>query len=138
MVDFWHNHFNVYAWDYWTAPVWVHYDRDVIRGHMLGNFRQMVEAVATSPAMRVDLDTSSNARSGPNENYARELFELHTLGVENYLGTKSQLQVPGFGDGNPVGYVDGDVYEATRCLTGWRVNNNSWENGVTDKASTCL
>lgn len=40
--------------------------------------------------------------------------------------------MPGFGEGNPVGYVDGDVYEATRCLTGWRVNSNSWENGVTD------
>ncbi|MBP8108413.1 MAG: DUF1800 domain-containing protein [Caldilineaceae bacterium] len=132
LADFWHNHFNVYGWDYWTAPVWVHYDRDVIRGHMLGNFRQMLEAVATSPAMLFYLDNSSNSRSGPNENYARELFELHTLGAENYLGTKSQLSVPGFGEGNPVGYVDGDVYEATRCLTGWRVNSNSWENGVTD------
>ena len=53
LADFWHNHFNVYAWEFIEAPVWVHYDRDVIRGHALGNFRQMLEAVAKSPAMLV-------------------------------------------------------------------------------------
>ncbi|MDW8394960.1 MAG: DUF1800 family protein [Anaerolineae bacterium] len=52
MVDFWHNHFSVFGWDgQYASATWVHYDRDVIRPHALGNFRQMLEAVAKSPAM---------------------------------------------------------------------------------------
>ena len=130
LADFWHNHFNVMGWAYRIAPVWVHYDRDVIRGHMLGNFREMLEAVATSPAMLYYLDNFINSRAGPNENYARELFELHTLGAENYLGVGRQRDVPGYDEGRPIGYVDDDVYEATRCFTGWRVNDSDWEEGV--------
>jgi uncharacterized protein (DUF1800 family) len=127
LVDFWHNHFNVYAWDYaYASATWAHYDRDVIRAHALGNFRQMLEAVATSPAMLYYLDNYINQRAGPNENYARELFELHTLGAENYLGVRDPTTVPGYGAGQPEGYVDNDVYEATRCFTGWRVNDGQW------------
>ena len=130
LTDFWHNHFNVYAWQWEIAPVFVHYDRDVIRAHALGNFREMLEAVATSPAMLYYLDNFINSRAGPNENYARELLELHTLGAENYLGVRDQRSVPGFDEGLPVGYVDEDIYEATRCFTGWRVNDSDWEEGV--------
>ncbi|MFX6201965.1 DUF1800 family protein, partial [Acinetobacter baumannii] len=56
-------------------------------------------------------------------------FELHTLGAENYFGTKDRSEVPGYDSGAPVGYVDGDVYEAARALTGWRVANG---RGVDD------
>ncbi len=130
LADFWHNHFNVYGWDYYIGPVFVHYDRDVIRGNMLGNFRQMLQDVATSTAMLFYLDNYINSRAGPNENYARELMELHTLGVENYLGTLEQADVPGYDQGAPAGYVEEDVYEAARCFTGWRVDYSSWESGV--------
>lgn len=123
LADFWHNHFNIYAW---TAPIqsiWPHYDRDVIRAHMLGNFREMIEAVAKSPEMLYYLDNESNTVDGPNENWARELFELHTLGAENYYGVISQDSVPVDNEGSPLGYVDEDVYEATRCFTGWTVSD---------------
>jgi uncharacterized protein (DUF1800 family) len=125
LADFWHNHFNVKGWEYMIAPVFVHYDRDVIRANLLGNFRDMLEAVAKSPAMLYYLDNESNTRSGPNENFARELFEIHALGAEHYLGVMDQFDVPQDGEGWPVGYVDEDVYEATRCLTGWTVNDDT-------------
>ena len=122
LADFWHNHFNVYGLDYLAAPLWVHYDRDIIRGNMLGNFRVMLESVATSVPMLYYLDNHTNTSSGPNENYARELFELHGLGAENYIGVARQDSVPRDENGLPVGYVDDDVYEATRCLTGWTID----------------
>lgn len=133
LADHWHNHFNVYGRDYWTAPVWVHYDRDVIRSHALGNFRQMVEAVAQSPAMLYFLDNQSNSGGNPNENYARELFELHTLGAENYFGVHSttgpgnvfEHPAPKDENGFPLLYVDDDVYGATTCFTGWRVDTDT-------------
>jgi uncharacterized protein (DUF1800 family) len=134
LVEFWHNHFNVHAFDTYTAPVFMSYDRDVMRGtrvvssitypNVLGNFRYLLEQVARSTAMLYYLDNYINQDGGPNENYARELFELHTLGAENYLGVMLQQDVPGYPSA-PIGYVDNDVYEATRCLTGWRVNNGS-------------
>ena len=71
-----------------VQPGFAHYDRDVIRSNALGNFRKMLEDVGTSPAMLFYLDNNSNQVAGPNENYARELFELHTLGAENYLGVQ--------------------------------------------------
>ncbi len=126
LADFWHNHFNVYGWDSWSGPTWVHYDRDVIRANMLGNFRQMLGAVAKSPAMLYYLDAESNTAAGPNENFARELFELHTMGAENYLGVvSSRSEVPLDSEGRPVGYIDKDVYQATECFTGWRVNHDT-------------
>jgi len=130
LADFWHNHFNVYGWHYYVGPVFVHYDRDVIRAHMLGNFRQMLEAAAKSTAMLFYLDQFISQAGGFNENYARELLELHTLGAENYLGVRDPFGVPTDPDGRPVGYVDNDVYEAARALTGWRVDYSSWEPGV--------
>ena len=76
------------------APVYVPFDRDVIRRHALGNFRAMIEDVAKSPAMLFYLDNALSQSANPNENYARELFELHTLGAENYPGTKDRREVP--------------------------------------------
>ena len=122
LADFWHNHFNVYADNSQISPGWVSYDRDVIRGHMLGNFRQMLEAVGTHPAMLYYLDNFKSTNAGPNENYARELFELHGLGVAHYYGVGRQADVPKDGSGRPLGYCDDDVYEATRAFTGWTID----------------
>jgi uncharacterized protein (DUF1800 family) len=126
LTDFWHNHFNVYAWDYaYASATWVHYDRDVIRPNVLGNFRVFLQSVATSTAMLFYLDNYLNQAAGYNENWARELFELMTLGSENYLGVMNPLDVPVDGNGIVIGYCDNDVYEVARAFTGWRVNNGS-------------
>ncbi len=125
LADFWHNHFNVLGYDYYIGPLFVHYDRDIIRANLLGNFYEMLVAVAKSPAMLYYLDNAGNRDDGPNENYARELFELHTLGAENYFGVAPQDSVPADPTDAtmPAGYVDADVYEATRCFTGWTIND---------------
>lgn len=125
IVGFWHDHFNVFGYGYYAQSTWVHYDRDVIRANAFGNFRVMLEAVAKSPAMLHYLDNYTNSAGGPNENYARELFELHTLGAINYYGLVPASEVPVDGNGQPLGYVDADIYEATRCFTGWKVNDGS-------------
>lgn len=89
-------------------------DRSVIRPHALGRFHELIRASVTSPAMLLYLDGSSNVggRPGlvPNENHARELLELHTLGVDG-------------------GYSQRDVSEAARCLTGWRVKTAGLRRG---------
>lgn len=132
LADFWHNHFNVYFWQDDGVPLLVSYNRDVLRKHMLGNFRQMLEAVAKHPSMLYYLNQNNSNDAGPNENFARELFELHTLGAENYLGVRDPNSVEKDANGIAVGYVDNDVYEAARCLTGWRVDDDlgDWEDGV--------
>ena len=85
LVDFWHNHFNVSAvGDHAVAAALPDYDR-TIRAHALGNFREFLEAVAVSPAMLVYLSNRSSRAGSANENYGRELFELHTLGRAAYL-----------------------------------------------------
>ncbi len=132
LADFWHNHFNVYFWQDDGVPLLVSYNRDVLRAHMLGNFRQMLEAVAKHPSMLYYLNQNNSSDAGPNENFARELFELHTLGAENYLGVHDPNSVEKDANGVAIGYVDNDVYEAARCLTGWRVDDDlgEWEDGV--------
>ncbi|NLA68966.1 MAG: DUF1800 domain-containing protein [Gammaproteobacteria bacterium] len=129
MVTFWHDHFNVTASDYSAGPVYVHYHRDVIRQHALGNFRAMLEDVARSTAMLHYLDNLSNTRSGPNENFARELLELHTFGAANYLGFMDPFQVPPCPEdpSYPIGYTDIDVYETAAAFTGWTVRNGHWQ-----------
>ncbi len=128
LADFWHNHFNVFGHETPTASVMVHYDRDVIRAHVLGNFRDMLEASAKSTAMLYYLDNYTSSDDGPNENYARELLELHTMGAENYMGVIQQWEVPQDAQGRPVAYVDGDVLEVARCFTGWTVSNGHWSD----------
>lgn len=126
MVEFWHNHFTMYAWDYsYASTTWLSYDRDVIRPNALGNFRTMLDGVAKSPAMLFYMDNYLNDQ-GSNENWARELFEVYGMGAENYLGSAlQQSQVPGYPTA-PVGYVDADVYEAARAFAGWRVRDGMW------------
>ena len=124
LSDFWFNHFNVFPEDVLVTSVFSHYEQDVIRANVLGNFREMLEVVATSPAMLFYLDNVASRNSGPNENFSRELFELHTMGAENYLGVGLQSEVPRDEAGNPIGYVDADVFEATRCFTGWSFDDD--------------
>ena len=117
MVDFWTNHFNVFAGkgaDRWLLPT---YDRDTIRPFAMSKFSTLLEATAKSPAMLFYLDNFQSVspdsgranplrpqqqRRGINENYARELMELHTLGVDG-------------------GYTQKDVQEVARCFTGWTI-----------------
>ncbi|MDQ3949965.1 MAG: DUF1800 domain-containing protein [Gemmatimonadota bacterium] len=136
VVDFWENHFSVFAGKGQTRLFLTHYDRDVIRPHALGKFRELLGAVARSPAMLLYLDNWQSAADsghrtlreagrgrvpaasprageaglparrrprGLNENYARELLELHTLGVDG-------------------GYTQQDVVEVARALTGWSID----------------
>jgi uncharacterized protein (DUF1800 family) len=143
LAEHWFNHFNIYGWDSAIGPVMVHYDRDVIRANIFGNFRTMVEQVAKSPAMLYYLDNQSNSGGNPNENYARELFELHTLGAENYMGVVPLIinadgsythPAPKDSTGRPLLYVDADVYGATTCFTGWRINSDTGQFFFEDDA----
>jgi uncharacterized protein (DUF1800 family) len=107
MVEFWSDHFNIFVEKESCFYLKTVDDREVIRKHALGNFRDLVMASAHSPAMLVYLDNQVNEKSHPNENYARELMELHTLGVDG-------------------GYTQVDVMELARCLTGWAVKEHFW------------
>jgi uncharacterized protein (DUF1800 family) len=131
LVEFWRDHFNVNtdvsSWIRATVP---HLDA-VIRLEAFGNFRVLLEAVARSPAMLRYLDNYTSSNAGPNENFSRELFELHGLGAENYLGILPQSQVPVDGDGRPIGYVDADVFESVRAFTGWSFSNGTESDGDT-------
>ncbi|MCI0631275.1 MAG: DUF1800 domain-containing protein [Phycisphaerales bacterium] len=104
MVEFWTDHFNIVSDKGECKWVKAADDRDVIRRHALGKFRDLVRASAVSPAMLIYLDGHDNKvehpEDRPNENYARELLELHTLGVHG-------------------GYTQKDVMEVARCLSGW-------------------
>ena len=134
MVGFWHNHFNVMATDFDSGPVFMHYHRDVIRVNAFGNFRTMLESVAQSTSMLYYLDNASNTRSGPNENFARELLELHTFGAENYLGFVDPFLVPPCPEDPsfPIGYTDVDVYETASAFTGWSVKDGHWQYPTED------
>jgi len=103
MVDFWYNHFNVFfnkGADRHLVPA---YEREAIRPHVLGRFKDILVATAHHPAMLFYLDNwQSSSVRGLNENYARELMELHTLGVDG-------------------GYTQKDVTEVARCFTGWTI-----------------
>lgn len=127
MVQFWHDHFNVYADDFPISAVWVHTDRDAIRANAFGNFRTLLEAVAKTPGMLYYLDNYNNSAEDANENYARELMELHCLGADAYYGSISPAQVPRDGQNRPLGYCETDVIEAARCLTGWTVSDRDWD-----------
>ncbi len=108
MADFWFNHFNVFAGKAFEAALVPDYENRVIRANALGTFPELLRATARSPAMLVYLDNWRSAAPRPralrqrglNENYARELLELHTLGVDG-------------------GYTQHDIVEVARCFTGW-------------------
>jgi uncharacterized protein (DUF1800 family) len=122
LVEFWHDHFNVaFQAGRRVAVSLPEHDRR-IRVHALGRFRDLLEAMATSPAMLFYLNNQSSRAGAPNENFARELLELHTLGQAAYRGgARSGRDVPKLPDGRPAFYVDADVWEAARALTGWSV-----------------
>jgi uncharacterized protein (DUF1800 family) len=132
LTDFWYNHFNVYLDKGADRYMVTAYERDVIRPHVLGKFKDLLLATAQSPAMLFYLDNWESAgdpgtlgmmpglgrgmlpgpgrgpvppnqrRQGLNENYGRELMELHTLGVDG-------------------GYTQQDVTEVAKCFTGWTI-----------------
>jgi len=133
MTDFWHNHFSIDAYidDPINKVMFPIYDRDVIRKNSLGNFREFIGLVAKSQPMLVYLNNYSSKASPANENYARELFELHTLGAEHYYNDLYQewSKVPGSAIGKPEGYIDQDVYEAARAFTGWTIANGAYGRG---------
>jgi uncharacterized protein (DUF1800 family) len=99
MVIFWSDHFNIDT-DGDAIFLKPSDDRDVIRRHAMGTFPELLRASAYSPAMLYYLDNYSNTKEFPQENYAREILELHTLGVDK-------------------GYTQNDIVEVARCLTGW-------------------
>lgn len=124
MAGFWHDHFNVNALTDNRILVSIPaYDRDVIRAHALGNFRHLLEAVATSTAMLLYLDNAKSQAARPNENYAREAMELHSLGRAAYLGHtyNDWWLVPGAAGGQPMGFLDEDVFGAAKAFSGWTV-----------------
>jgi uncharacterized protein (DUF1800 family) len=127
ICNFWHDHFNVDAAGEAISVALPAYDRDVIRRHCFGNFREFLEAVATSTAMQYYLSNRSSRAGSANENFARELFELHTLGRSAYLNDHYDRwrEVPGALKGRPAGYIDQDVYEAARAFTGWTIEDGS-------------
>lgn len=102
MTWFWLNHFSVHQYKHNLRAMVADYE-DTIRTHALGRFRDLLGAVAHHPAMLLYLDNAQNAAGRVNENYARELMELHTLGVD-------------------AGYTQADVQELARVLTGVGVN----------------
>jgi len=102
MVDFWTNHFNIFAYSPPELFLKGMDDREVIRSHALGKFPDMLAASAHSPAMLVYLDNAHSREPSPNENYAREILELHTLGVDG-------------------GYTYADIQAVARAFTGWSV-----------------
>ena len=121
LVDFWFNHFNVDIDKLEIFPYLPSYEREAIRPHVLGHFKEMLAATARHPAMLIYLDNvasmspevfqpgpnmtvSMDGSRGLNENYARELMELHTLGVDG-------------------GYTQEDVIQVARCFTGWSLRN---------------
>ena len=132
LADFWHTHFSVQGDKFEVSPVFVHYDRDVIRPNMLGRFRTMLEEVTKSTAMMYYLDNVYNSKFGPNENFARELQELHTLGAVNSYGFTPEGSIPpatplagssvSLPAGLKAGYSEADVLQVTLCLTGWTVS----------------
>jgi uncharacterized protein (DUF1800 family) len=104
MVDFWSNHFNIYSEKKDGAFFKSAEEEEIIREHALGSFKEMATKMAKSPAMLMYLDNEQNVKGHPNENYARELLELHTLGIYG-------------------GYSQKDIQEVARCLTGWKVED---------------
>ena len=104
LTDFWLNHFNIditKGQERWLLP---EFEREAIRKHIFGKFIDLVRATAHSPAMLFYLDNQASHVNGLNENYARELLELHTLGVDG-------------------GYTQSDVTQLARILTGWSIED---------------
>jgi uncharacterized protein (DUF1800 family) len=125
MYDFWFNHFNVYGREFPTYGMMPEYDR-VLREHIFGNFGDMLKANARTATMLYYLDNYANPWPNPNENYAREVLELHTLGaVANYYGAIDPVTVGDNSVGQRAGYTEIDVFEFAKALTGWGVSDTT-------------
>lgn len=111
MVHFWADHFHTYVGKDIVLALKPVEDREVYRAHALGKFGEMFLASARSPAMLAYLDNAVNVAGHPNENYAREALELHSVGVTG-------------------GYVQQDVEELARALTGWTVRRTNPNRGT--------
>jgi uncharacterized protein (DUF1800 family) len=148
MTDFWLNHFNVYIRKNQNEPYMLPaYERDVIRPNALGKFEDLLVATAKSPAMLMYLDNwqsigpdSQAAKNGPrlaqyaqnpqvkqalkdrglNENYARELMELHTLGVQCEVSQDHPINALDKACGQ--GYTQQDVTQVAKVMTGWTID----------------
>jgi len=127
MTDFWFNHFNVFLYKETDQIYTPSYERDAIRPHALGKFRDLLLATAQHPAMLVYLDNwqsigpdssaagkpkpgQSQPQRGLNENYGREVMELHTVGVNG-------------------GYTQADVTSLAKILTGWTIDHPEYGGG---------
>ena len=150
LVDFWTNHFNIDVRKNSCRALKTEDDRDVIRPHVWGRFRDLLAQPPTVPAMLVYLDNNENAvardrsklektvidlfigyklgmrssgivadKEGPNENYGREMLELHTLGVDG-------------------GYTQQDVQEVARCFSGWAMNGSAASSSSRPIATTMV
>lgn len=102
MVEFWSDHFSVPATNVVQSMFKVLEDRELIRASSMADFTTLLRGNARSPAMLYYLDNYVNTADGPNENYARELLELHTMGVDG-------------------GYTEDDIKEVARVFTGWTI-----------------
>ncbi len=107
MVDFWANHLSIANHSDGQEVARHVFDRDVIRAHALGKFSEMLLAASKSPSMLLYLNQAQSTKDSPNENYARELMELHTLGVNG-------------------GYVEADVRSVAYLLTGRTVRDDAY------------
>jgi len=101
MTLFWHDHFATSVQKV-KDPVWMLRQNELFRKHALGGFKELTQAVVRDPAMMIYLDANNSRKDKPNENFARELFELFTLGEGNYS--------------------EEDIREAARAFTGYRIN----------------
>ncbi len=135
MSDFWNNHFTIGRQEciYGTASLPL-YDTQVIRPRVFGNFRDLLGAVARSPSMLRFLNNSESTADHPNENYARELLELHTLGGPAYLGLTAPASlgtVDVVGRQVAAGFTDQDIIQASRALSGWTLEQGqAGPNGI--------
>jgi uncharacterized protein (DUF1800 family) len=107
MTLFWHNHFTS-EFRKVRAPILMQRQNALLRREALGNFGRLLQAVARDPAMTIYLDSRANRKDRPNENFARELLELFTLGEGR-------------------GYTERDIKEAARAFTGWSLDPDSGE-----------
>ena len=107
LVLFWHDHFAVTASEInWPKATTIHLKNHYI--YALGNFKEYVKAINKDPAMMKFLNTDLNNKASPNENYARELCELFTLGTNDLNGVEN--------------YTQADIVQIARAFTGWRFN----------------
>ena len=119
LVLFWHNHFAT-SYSKVSNAKYLYWQNKLFRDQATGNFRTMLKAINRDPAMLIWLDSVLNNLRSPNENYARELQELFSLGFENF---------------QQGAYTEADVQQAARAFTGWALKSDPSTNGVPPNGS---